>query len=119
MTPSEFTRRVTVETCVVVVVLTLAATWLAGASAGLGILGGGVLAVANFRWLVARVLAVSSGYRGGAWLVGVGARFAVLLIAGAVLLAKGQVHPVALLFGFTVLPCAVIAQGLHAARRAD
>jgi hypothetical protein len=33
-----------------------------------------------------------------------------------VLLATGSAHPVALLVGLTVLPCAVVALGLHAAR---
>jgi hypothetical protein len=43
-------------------------------------------------------------------------RFAACLGACTLLLAAGWAHPVALLAGFTVLPCDLIARGLVAAR---
>ena len=118
MTPGDFTTRLTVGTGVVTVALALLAAWLAGASAGVGVLAGGVLAVVNVRWLIARALAASAaGSHSTARLVGAGVRFAILLVACGVLLATRLAHPVALLLGFSVLPCQVIAQGLRAARR--
>ena len=73
----------------------------------------------NFRWLAARAVAVASsaGVAGGAWLVGAGLRLAAFAAACAVLLALEWAHPVALLAGLSVLPCAVIVEGLRAASR--
>ena len=119
MTPSNMTARVTAATCALVALLAAPAGWLGGSTAALGVLAGGALAVVNFRWLAARavVVASSAGVAGGAWLVGAGLRLAAFAAACAVLLALEWAHPVALLAGLSVLPCAVIVEGLRAASR--
>src|SRR5881409_2796039 len=111
MTPSNMMARVTAATCALVAHLAAPAGWLGGSTAALG--------VVNFRWLAARAVAVASsaGVAGGAWLVGAGLRLAAFAAACAVLLALEWAHPVALLAGLSVLPCAVIVEGLRAASR--
>ncbi|HYS19306.1 MAG TPA: ATP synthase subunit I [Candidatus Binatia bacterium] len=118
MTPGELTTRVTVDTCAAVAALTALAAWFGGAPAGLGVLAGGALAVVNFRWLVARASAATAAgsASAAAWLVGAGLRFAACTAACGLLLATGWAHPVALVTGFTVLPCDLIARGLAASR---
>jgi len=111
------TARVTAATCALVAALAAPAGWLGGSTAALGVLAGGALAVVNFRWLAARAVASSAGVAGGAWLVGAGLRLAAFAAACAVLLALEWAHPVALLAGLSVLPCAVIVEGLRAASR--
>src|SRR2546428_13604102 len=77
MTPGELTPRVPLDTCAAVAALAAVAAWLGGASAGLGVLAGGVLAVVNFRWLGARASAATAAGNAAAsaWLVGAGRRF--------------------------------------------
>ena len=118
MTPGELTTRVTLDTCAVVGALAAIAAWLGGTATGLGVLAGGTLAVGNFRWLVARAgLATGRGsVSAGAWLIGAGLRFATCAVACTLLLANGWAHPIALLAGFTVLPCDLVARGLAASR---
>jgi hypothetical protein len=125
MTAGELRGRVTLDTCAAVVALAAPAVWIGGTAGGLGVLAGGALAVVNFRWLVARVTAVTAPGRvaagdadaaASAWLVGSGLRFGACLGAGAFLLATGWAHPIGLLVGFTVLPGALVARGLAAAR---
>ena len=119
MTPNELTTRVTLDTCAAVAALAALVWWLAGESAGLGVLVGGALAVVNFRWLVARAfVATSTGSASAAaWIVGAGLRFVACTVACGILLATGWAHPIALVAGFTVLPCDLIARGLASARR--
>ena len=119
MTPGELKARATVATCAGAVVMAVPFAWLAGAPAGLGILAGGALAVVNFRWLAARaeVAAAAPGLAGALWYVGAALRFALVAAVAGLLFVSGWAHPVALLAGFSVLPCAVIAHGLAAARR--
>ena len=118
MTPSELTTRVTRDTCLVVAALGALAWGLAGMSAGLGVLSGGALALVNFRWLVARafVATATGSTSAAAWLVGAGLRFAACTAACGVLLAGGFAHPIALVAGFTILPCDLIARGLASTR---
>lgn len=118
MTPSELTTRVTLDTCAAVGVFAALGWWLMGAPIGAGVLTGGVLAVVNFRWLVARaaIATATGGGSGAAWVLGAGLRFIACAAACGILLAYGWVHPVALVAGFTVLPCDVIARGLESAR---
>src|SRR5207245_5087726 len=119
MTPSERTTRLRLDTGAAVAALAALVWWLAGESAGLGVLVGGALAVVNFRWLVARAfVATSTGSASAAaWIVGAGLRFVACTVACGVLLATGWAHPIALVAGFTVLPCDVIARGPASARR--
>lgn len=119
MTPGELKARVTVATCAGAVVMAVPLAWLAGAPAALGILAGGALAVVNFRWLAARaeVAVAAPGLAGALWHVGAVLRFGMVAAVAGVLFVSGWAHPVALLAGFTVLPCAIVALGLHAARQ--
>jgi ATP synthase I subunit len=119
MTPGELKARVTVATCAGAVVMALPLAWLAGSPAALGILAGAAVAVVNFRWLAARagVAVAAPGLAGALWYVGTALRFGVVAAVAGLLFVSGWAHPVALLAGFTVLPCAVIAHGLAAARQ--
>jgi len=119
MTPSDVTTRVTAAACVLGVVLAVPAGWLGGPTGALGVLAGGALAMANFRWLATRAIAVVSGagVAGTAWLVGTALRLSAFAAACATLLALESAHPLALLAGLSVLPCAVIVEGLRAASR--
>src|SRR2546430_15836981 len=69
MTPSDVTTRVTTAACVLGVVLAIPAGWFGGPTVALGVLAGGALAVANFRSLATRAIAVVSGAGGAraAW----------------------------------------------------
>src|SRR6266576_3039484 len=96
MTPSELTTRVTLDTCAAVGALAALGWWLLGAPIGLGVLTGSASAAA--------------------WIVGAGLRFAACAGACGMLLAYGWAHPIALVAGFTVLPCDLIARGLESAR---
>jgi len=109
---------VTTDTCALVVALAAPAAWLGGAAAVLGVLAGGALALVNFRWLAARAVAATSHAAvGGAWSIGAGLRLAAFAVACAALLGLDWAHPVALLAGLGVLPCALIVEGLRAARQ--
>jgi len=122
MTPttSDLRLRVTTGTVIAVLALALPAAWLAGASGALGILAAGALTAGNFWWLSRAATSAgdpASPRRDVAgWVFGAGIRFAVLFVAFAALCAGGYAHPVAVVVGLTVLPCAVIAQGLRSAR---
>ncbi|HKB25870.1 MAG TPA: ATP synthase subunit I [Methylomirabilota bacterium] len=113
MSPGRLTSRVTADACALALALAAPAAWLAGAAAALGVLAGGALALLNFRWLATRALAVTAGDARGAWAIGAGIRLAALAAASAVLLGLEWAHPVALLAGLAVLPCAVIVEGLR------
>lgn len=110
----------TLDTCAAVTALAAPGAWMGGIPGGLGVVAGGILAVVNFRWLVARASAATAAGTGNAaasaWLLGSGLRFGACLGACTLLLATGWAHPVALLVGLTVLPCDLIARGLTAAR---
>jgi len=57
MTPGELRMRVVRETGAAVLLLALAAAWLAGAPGFLGVAGAGAITVANFWWLARGVSA--------------------------------------------------------------
>src|SRR5262249_58179741 len=112
MTPSELRGRVTLDTCAAAALLAVPAAWIGGASAALGLLAGGVLAIVNFRWLVTRVTAVTAALSttpgtgsaaASVWLVGSRLRFGASLAAGTLLLATRWAHPIAPLLRFTPL----------------
>jgi hypothetical protein len=120
---SELRLRVTVVTAIAVAALAVPAAWLAGSPAAIGVLAAGALTVGNFWWLsrAASSAADPAAPRPevGGWILGAGARYAVLFAAFAALCAGGYAHPVAVVVGLTVLPCALIAQGLRSAREAS
>jgi hypothetical protein len=112
---TEFRARVTLETAIVLIAVAVPAAWLAGPSAAIGVLAAGGLSVANFWWLSRA--AVAAGATGApqvsGWVFAAGIRLAVLFAAFAALCAGGYAHPVAVVLGLTVLPCALIFRGLR------
>ena len=120
---SELRLRVTMATAIAVLALALPAAWLAGPSGAFGLLAAGALTVGNFWWL-ARAAAGAGDPTAprrdvASWVLGAGARFAVLFAAFAALCAGGYAHPVTVVIGLSVLPCALIAQGLRSARQGE
>ncbi len=117
-TTDSFVVRVTLESAAVVLVLALGAAALGGVRAALGVVAGGAVALANFWCLAGRLAAASTaGARSqAAWMLGAGLRFAAVAVVCAAAFVHGAVHPLALLAGLSVLPFAVVTQGLRAAR---
>jgi hypothetical protein len=119
MIATSFSMRVTRDTCLAAALLALPAAWIAGSAGGLGILAGALLAVGNFLWLARRASAAGQGTVGtpsaAMWALTSGLRLLALGFLCAVLFKFRLIHPVALVAGLTVLPCAVIVQGLRAA----
>jgi hypothetical protein len=114
---SDLTAAVTRRTVLAGLAAAVAAGWLGGMPGALGVLTGGALAVLSFRLLAARAVAAASGPALTApWLVLASLRFAAVSGAAAALFAAGWAHPVAWLAGYSVLPLAVVLQGLRLAR---
>ena len=119
MMATGFLRRVTLETAVAVALVALVAVWLAGARAGFGVVAGGALVVGNLWWLAGVAgSAARANTRRSRWALAAAARLAVIAVACAVVFVSDLAHPVAVVIGLTVLPCALIVQGLRAAREA-
>ncbi|HSE92593.1 MAG TPA: ATP synthase subunit I [Methylomirabilota bacterium] len=119
MTTTELSARVTVESAVACAALALLALLGWGVTAGAGVAAAGALTIVNFRWLArAAALAAAGGRerRLAAWGLSAAGRFAGVLAAFALLFTSGWVHPVGVVVGLAVLPCAVVARGLAAAR---
>lgn len=117
MTGRELTAGVTRQATLIVLVAALAAGWLGGVRGALGVLTGGALGILGFRVLAARVGAVAAGpVLTAPWLVLAGARFLVVSGAAALLFVGGWAHPIAWLAGYSVLPVALVLQGLRLAR---
>lgn len=117
MTPSELVARVTAAIALAALPLALAAGWLAGAAGFLGVLAGAGLAALNFQWLARRTVAglapgVSTARASAAAVL----RLGIALAGPALAVATGVVHPVGLVVGLTLLPCAVVVLGLRAVR---
>jgi hypothetical protein len=119
MTPSELMWRVTRDVCALGAPLAVAAAWLGGTAGAVGAAAGILLAVGNFRWLVARVRtsAETPGPSRALWSMTAGLRLAAFAALSAALLATGWAHPVALVVGLTALPCALVGHGLRATRQ--
>jgi hypothetical protein len=120
---SDLRLRVTTETAIAAAALALPAAWLAGPSGALGVLAAGALTAGNFWWL-SRAAASASDPEAprrdvAGWVFGAGIRYAVLFVALAALCAGGYAHPVAVVVGLSVLPCALITQGLRSARESS
>jgi hypothetical protein len=118
MTATELSARVMLESGLATAALGAIAFAVGGAAAGAGVVAAGALTLGNFWWLVRGTAAAAHGRRArlALWGLSAGARFLALLAALAVLLASGRVHPVAVVAGLTILPCALVARGLRAAR---
>jgi hypothetical protein len=117
MTAIAFVKRASVETAAVVSALAVGVGLVFGPSAGIGVLAGGTLALANLWWLARRAVAatetpVSNGSLGSVLRLG-GVAGAV-----AIVLTSGFAHPVGVVAGLTVLPFVLVARGLAAAREA-
>ena len=112
---TEFRARVTFETAILLVALAVPAAWLGGASALVGVLAAGVLTVANFWWLSRAATPAPDAVppQVSGWVFAAGIRFLLLFAAFAALCAGGYAHPVAVVVGLTVLPCALIVGGLR------
>ena len=118
MTVSDLTTGVTQRTLLAVLVGAIAAGWLGGASGAVGVLAGGALGLLSFRVLAARVRAACDAGPVPAtpWLLLAGLRFLAVSGAAVMLFISGWAHPIAWLAGYSVLPFAVLLQGLRLAR---
>src|SRR5436190_12429401 len=114
---TEFRARVTFETAIALAALAVPAAFFAGPSAAIGVLAAGALTVGNFWWL-SRAATATAGPDAAppqvsGWVFAAGIRFLLLFAAFVALCAGGYAHPVAVVVGLTVLPCALIARGLR------
>src|SRR5438034_8109414 len=106
---TEFRARVTLETAIALAALAVPAAVLAGPSAAIGVLAAGALTVANFWWPSRAATAGpdTPPPQVSGWVFATGIRFILLFAAFAALCAGGYAHPVAVVVGLTVLPCAL------------
>jgi len=117
MMRSSLTTRVTIDAGVIALTMALAGAWLGGRTVLFGVLAGALFALGDFWWLSGRLDAVGSEAPGAiAWLGAAGLRLAGVAVAVALLFVTGWFHPVALVAGLAVLPCALVARGLRLAR---
>ena len=117
MMERRLTTGVTRQTALAALVTALAGGWLGGVSGALGVLTGGALALLSFRLLAARLAAIGAGSTLGApWAMVAGLRFAAVSGVAIALIVAGWAHPIAWLAGYTLLPLAVVTQGLRLAR---
>ncbi len=117
MSVSELRVRVIAESAAIVVGLALVATLFGGARVGLGVFAGGALAVGSFWRLAGDAAGASAGTTAsGRWLIASALRLGGLAVVTAGLLVLDWAHPAALVFGLTILPCDLVAQGLRLAR---
>jgi hypothetical protein len=114
MMGTELRTQVVAATLGLAAALALPAAWLGGATAGLGLAAGALLAAANFWSLSGRAAALAAGSPGRGWLAAAGARLALVAAAAAALFAYGAAHPVAVVAGLTLLPCTLIVRALRA-----
>ncbi len=118
MTPVCFATRVTKVTATAVTALALGVLWAGGVSVSIGVLAGGALALANF-WGITIVARSLSGAGARAWWrVSAALRFGVVGAVCGAALWTGIAHPVGIVAGLTVLPCALVGLGLTNARAA-
>ena len=117
MTMTELRTRVTVDAALLAVGLALAGGWLGGRTALFGVAAGAALALVDFWWLSARMDAVGSAApRTVVWVGSAGLRLAGVAATVAALFLTKQFHPLALVIGLAVLPCALLLRGLSLAR---
>ncbi len=114
MARTDLCARVLRVTAAAVALLALAAGWIAGTAALVGVAAAGSLTMANF-WCLGRLAGrAHAGSRGA--VLAASLRFVALALAFIAVCASGWAHPGALLAGLVVLPAAVIVEGLRAAR---
>src|SRR3990167_2993557 len=120
MTSTEFGARVISRGALAGAAAALVAAWGWGAPASGGVLVGAAVALLHFAWLARGVALGAPGARrpGARWIVALGTRYLVTFAALAAPVALEWAHPVALGVGVTVLPLALTAAGLRAARPA-
>jgi hypothetical protein len=117
MTRSSLTTRVTFDVSLLTLAVGLGGAWVGGRTVFFGILAGAVLALADFWWLSARLDDVrASAPRAMVWVGAAGLRLAGIALTVALLFVTGWFHPVGLVVGLAVLPCALVARGLRLAR---
>ncbi len=113
MMAAELVNRVTLTGLGGAAVLAVAAAFIGGLSAVVGVAGGALITLLNFRWLARDAVRATSGE---GRLTALGFRKIAALLALGGLVACGVTHPVAVAAGLLVLPPALVAQGLLAAR---
>ena len=114
---TSLTMRVTIDAGLLAAALSLGGAWFGGRTACFGILAGAILALADFWWLSARLDALVGDAPGAvAWLGAAGLRLGSVAVVVAALFVTGWFHPVGLVVGLAVLPCALVARGLRLAR---
>lgn len=113
MIAAELVNRVMLTGLASTVLLAVFATALAGPGAALGVAGGAVITLLNFRWLARDAIRATTG---SGRLSGIGLRKLGALAALGGLIVSGWTHPVAVAAGLLVLPPVLVAQGLWAAR---
>ncbi|HEU5192444.1 MAG TPA: hypothetical protein VFX14_22395 [Methylomirabilota bacterium] len=113
MMAAELVNRVTLTGLGGAALLSVAAAFVGGPSAAVGVAGGAVITLLNFRWLARDAIRATSGE---GRLSALGFRKIAALLALGGLVASGVTHPVAVAAGLFVLPPALVAQGLLAAR---
>jgi ATP synthase I subunit len=119
MTADRFVRRVTMKTAIAVAAIALVAIWIVDGSVGLGVAIGGAIVIGNLWWLAAvATSAAKSHVHRARWAIVAAMRFGAIAVLVAVVLASGVAHPIGVVVGLAVLPCALIAQGLQSAREA-
>jgi ATP synthase I subunit len=118
MSRNSLSMRVAAQTCAMSGVLALGAAWLGGGTAAVGVLAGAAIAVLNFLWLARGARRATTAASPAGWALVSSLRLLAVALACAALLSTRAVHPLAIVIGLTVLPCALIARGLAAAREA-
>jgi hypothetical protein len=114
---TRFRSRVALDAGVLAIALALLGAWLGGRTAVLGVVAGAALALIDFWWLSARVdAATHDAPRVAVWVAAAGLRLTGVTAAVALLFLTREFHPLALVAGLAVLPCALVVRGLSVAR---
>ncbi len=116
MVGTDLVSRVTLSGLPAILLVAAVAAWSGGTAGATGAAAGGVIALANFRWMArgaATTLAAGRAPRLAFALAGL--RYLGAFGAMALVLSTGWAHPVALVAGLSVLPPVLILQGLRGA----
>ena len=118
MTPTDLTSRVSRDACVLGAAVAALAAYAGGLDGALGAAAGTAIAVGNFRWLAARATAADGpgATARSLWSLVAALRLAAVVAALGLVLASGHAHPLGVMAGLSVLPVAVVVQGLRSAR---